>query len=146
MAFRYSFQKIVDLKSNEKTQAEWVLSAAFGKLRQEENSLTLLEEEQHQLQSTLAKATEERTTISELTLYQTFINHVDREIRGKKDDIRQAMHEVDKSQLVLTEKLRQEKVWHKAREKAHKDFTAVVLKKEQETLDELAVTRYKRPS
>ncbi|MEC0268507.1 flagellar export protein FliJ, partial [Paenibacillus anseongense] len=39
MQFRYSFQQIVDLKNNERTQAEWILSEAMGQLRNEETNL-----------------------------------------------------------------------------------------------------------
>ncbi|MGV2795025.1 flagellar export protein FliJ, partial [Clostridium perfringens] len=38
MRFRYVYQKVVDLKSNEKTQAEWMLSAAVGILQAEQYS------------------------------------------------------------------------------------------------------------
>ena len=42
LSFRYSLQKIVDLKKNEKTQAEWILSHAMGVLQEEEHSLTFI--------------------------------------------------------------------------------------------------------
>ena len=37
--FRYAYQKIADLKTSEKTQAEWLLSTAVGMLHTEEDSL-----------------------------------------------------------------------------------------------------------
>ena len=43
--FRYAYQKIVDLKTSEKTQAEWLLSTAVGKLHTEEDSLNRLYQE-----------------------------------------------------------------------------------------------------
>ncbi|GJM75556.1 hypothetical protein HMSSN036_77720 [Paenibacillus macerans] len=46
MKFRYVYQKVLDLKSNEKTQAEWMLSAAVGELQSEQRSLEQLFEEQ----------------------------------------------------------------------------------------------------
>ena len=39
MRFRYSLQKIVDLKANETKQAEWLLSDAVGRLSEAEHSL-----------------------------------------------------------------------------------------------------------
>lgn len=39
MRFHYTFQKVVDLKGNEKTQAEWMLSSALGELQAQEKSL-----------------------------------------------------------------------------------------------------------
>jgi flagellar FliJ protein len=146
MKFRYSLQKIVDFKSNEKTQAEWILSAAFNRLRDEEASLTLLETERQEIQETLSQAAEKTTTVSELSLYQSYLSHIDLNIRNKNADVRTAQQAVNKSQEHLTEKMKQEKVWFMARDKAQKEFAASLLKKEQEALDELTNTRYKRPS
>ena len=44
--FRYAYQKIADLKTSEKTQAEWLLSSAVGKLHTEEDSLNRLYQEE----------------------------------------------------------------------------------------------------
>lgn len=38
MRFHYTFQKVVDLKGNEKTQAEWMLSTALGELQAQEKA------------------------------------------------------------------------------------------------------------
>lgn len=146
VSFQYSFQKIVDLKSNEKTQAEWMLSAAFGKLREEESSLTLLEQEKREVQESLSEATEQPTTVSELTLYQAYLSHIENRIHSKHRDVQTAQEAVNERQSLLTEKMKQEKVWFMARDKAHRVFTAAQLKKEQESLDEMAVTRFKRLS
>jgi hypothetical protein len=83
MRFRYSFQKIVDLKANEKTQAEWVLSGAVGRLREEEESLSTLYVEKNQIETQLSSASQ-MTTASELMVYQNYLDHLDNRIGTKR--------------------------------------------------------------
>ncbi|NHN28382.1 flagellar export protein FliJ [Paenibacillus agricola] len=144
--FKYAFQKIVDLKANEKTQAEWMLSEAIGKVREEESSMTMLHSEKDGLQEQLSTISAGRTTISEIMLLQQFVDHVDHRIVLKNKDLQHARGVMVKKQDVLTGKVLEEKIWTKAKDKAHQSFTAVVLKKEQEQLDEMATNRFRRLS
>lgn len=143
MAFRYSFQKIVDLKSSEKTQAEWTLSTAVGKLRMEEEDLQQLRREQQALQSQINDAAQKQITVSEMLIYQNYLSHIDTRITRKREEVQAAQQYVDHRQEVLSSKVLEEKIWMKAREKAEKQFIAVMNKKEQEALDELASTRHR---
>ncbi|TXK70181.1 flagellar export protein FliJ [Paenibacillus sp. N3.4] len=144
MNFRYSFQQIVDLKNNERTQAEWILSEAMGKLRNEETSLHGLFEQKNNLHHQMADASGNSVTISQMMLMQNYMNHMDQQIVRKHQDVKQAQHVVDKKQEHLSERMIDEKVWTKAREKAFHQFQSVVAKKEQDSLDEMATNRFKR--
>ncbi len=129
MRFQYCFQKIVDLKTSEKTQAEWVLSDAIGILRREEGRLSELHEIKEQLREDLSQAATQRARASEMQLLQQYVNHLDLQIKRKKDEVDSAQESVDVRQHRLTASLLQEKVWLKAKEKAHQQFTAESRKK-----------------
>ncbi|WP_284639041.1 flagellar export protein FliJ [Paenibacillus silviterrae] len=146
MRFHYTFQKIVDLKTNEKTQAEWVLSEAMGRLRQEQSSLSELQQAKDKLSEELLRASESRTTISELKLMQGYLEHMDQCIHAKHQDVQKAQSQVQLKQEHLTDKMLEEKVWTKAKEQAFTRFTATMLKKEQEQMDEMATNRFRRLS
>lgn len=146
MRFQYSFQKIVDLKTNEKTQAEWVLSEAIGKLRAEEHSLTELQQAKEEMADELHRASVSRTTISELKLMQSFLDHMDQQIHAKHQDVQLAKTQVQLRQDHLTDKMLEEKVWTKAKEQAFGRFQSLMLKKEQEQMDEMATNRFRRLS
>ncbi|WP_438432443.1 flagellar export protein FliJ [Gorillibacterium sp. sgz500922] len=146
MNFRYAFQKIVDLKSNEKTQAEWLLSSAVTQLREEESSLSELRIERQGIENLLVDASAASTTVSELMLFQNYLTHMDRRIDAKLSDVLNAEEQVTTSRHHLSEKAKEEKVWFRARDKARDLFLADSLKKEQDALDEMAITRFKRPS
>ncbi|WP_409340975.1 flagellar export protein FliJ [Paenibacillus sp. MBLB4367] len=143
MKFKYGFQKIVDLKSNEKTQAEWVFSSAVGALRVEEQSLLELQERKRLLHDDMVNESAGRTSVSELMVHQTYIQHIDRQIHRKTKDVQSAKQNVSVKQEQLVHKTIEEKIWFQARDKAKQAFTALQLKKEQEELDDIAITRYK---
>ncbi|NOV03168.1 flagellar export protein FliJ [Paenibacillus planticolens] len=146
MHFRYSFQQIVDLKNNERTQAEWILSEAMGQLRNEETSLRGLFEQKENLHQEMVTASRDSVSIAKMLMLQTYMNHVERQIARKHQDVQQAKHVVLKKQEHLSEKMIDEKVWTKAREKAYSQFQSFVAKKEQDALDEMATNRFKRLS
>ncbi|WP_159884398.1 flagellar export protein FliJ [Paenibacillus puerhi] len=145
MRFRYAFQKIVDLKENEKTQAEWVLSEAIGVMRREETTLTELQQSKYDMQEELHKVSGHRTTVSNLLVLQGYVDHIEGRIQSKQRDLQQAKTVVQLKQEDLNGKVLQEKVWNKAKEKAYQRFAADLLKKEQDQLDEMATNRYVRP-
>jgi flagellar FliJ protein len=141
MRFRYPFQKLLDLKTNEKTQAEWMLSEAIGILRQEESTLSELYEARNQVNSRMADVSAGLTTVSQLKLLQDYAEHLDQQIMRKNRDVRQAQHLVHEKQQHLSAKMIEEKIWTKAKDKAYAQFVSAVLKKEQEEMDEIAMTR-----
>jgi flagellar FliJ protein len=146
MRFRYAFQKIVDLKTNEKTQAEWMLSEAIGKVREEEISLSELHSAKDGLQEQLYTVSMNKTTISQIMMLQQFVDHIDQQIVLKNHDLQHAQQVVISKKDVLAGKMLEEKIWCKAKDRAQQRFSAIALKKEQEQLDEMATNRFRRLS
>lgn len=141
MRYRYPFQKLLDLKTNEKEQAEWNLSDAIGQLQQEQLSLSALTEERSRVAEQLGLASARMTTISEIQLLELYLQRLDRQMHSKAKDVEKAKANVADKRQALSGKMMEEKVWTKAKEKAQIQFTATLLKKEQEELDEIALTR-----
>jgi flagellar FliJ protein len=146
MKFKYSFQQIVDLKNNERTQAEWILSEALDRLRTEETSLYDLSEKKLELSEQLAGVSESATTISQVLIYQNYLNHLNQQIVKKNVDVQSAQNVVIKKQEHLSEKVIDEKVWTKARERAYSQYKVESVRKEQDVLDEISTNRFKRLS
>lgn len=142
MKFHYAFQKIVDLKSNEKTQAEWMLSSAIGKLQAEEKSLNELYEMRDQMYHAQQEAASRCVPVAEIRNIQVYAEHLEECIERKRDDIRIAHVNVTKKQKVLSDKMLDEKVWLKARDKSQEKFRHESLLREQNELDEIATVRF----
>jgi flagellar FliJ protein len=146
MKFKYSFQQIVNLKNNEKTQAEWILSEALDRLRTEETSLSDLSEKKLELSEQLADVSESATTISQMLVFQNYLNYLNQQILKKNADVQFAHNVVLKKQEHLSEKVIDEKVWTKARERAYSQYKVESGRKEQDVLDEISTNRFKRLS
>jgi flagellar FliJ protein len=143
LGFRYPLQKIVDLKANEKTQAEWVLSNALGILQEEEHSLNSLHTEKNDIHADLTSAIGTRANISQLRIFQNYMNHLDNRITKKITDVEHAEQNVIHKKGHLSAKMIDEKVWSKAKDKAKLIFETIERSKEQQILDEMATTRHK---
>ncbi|KRE39842.1 flagellar export protein FliJ [Paenibacillus sp. Soil522] len=145
-SFRYSFQKVVDLKASEKTQAEWTLSSAIGALTEEELSLELLRAKQREWEGKLHEATRIAVPLSELQVIQHYLDHLVACITSKLKDVLQAQKAVEQSRLKLSDKMKDEKVWLKAKDHARDRFQHAMQIKEQNELDELASVRFMIPT
>jgi flagellar FliJ protein len=146
VSFRYPLQKIVDLKVNEKTQAEWILSHAIGVLQEEELSLHSLNSEKSEIHADLTSAVGISANISQLRIFQNYMTHLDQRITKKLKDVEHAEQNVLHKKGHLSAKMIDEKVWSKAKDKAKLVFEAVERTKEQQVLDEMATTRHKYSS
>ncbi|WP_151735130.1 flagellar export protein FliJ [Paenibacillus tengchongensis] len=142
MRFHYNFQKVVDLKSNEKTQAEWMLSSALGELQAQEKSLDELLEQRSTLLLELQNAAEHRTPMAKIREMQNYVEYLDHCISRKHSDINRAHAEVQVKKDQLSTKMLDEKVWLKARDKALAIFQQDMILREQNELDEMATVRF----
>lgn len=142
MRFQYSFQKVVDLKSNEKSQAEWMLSSALGKLQAEEETLQQLISEKDRVTDDIQSAAGVCAPLSSIRQFQAYIEHLEQCIIRKSKDIVQAQINVQNKQSILTDKMLDEQVWLKAREKEKDKFQKELLLQEQHELDEMASVRF----
>ena len=141
MAFRFSLQKVVDLKSNQKSQAEWMLAKALARQQEEEQMLARLEQERRNLRERLDNSAQTPIPARELAELGRYIDHLDGVINRKRADVYRARKAVDDSRQHLLDRSIDEKVWLRAREKAFERHRAFVLKKEQHDIDEMASMR-----
>ena len=142
MGFKFPYQKIVNLKKNEKTQAEWLLARALENVKEEERSLEALLDRQQGQFARLSQASEQSAPIYEIRMIQGYIEALEKRIEGKRRDLERARRDAEEKQRALVEKMREEKIWMKAREKAFAKFSAALLKREQNEIDEIAGMRH----
>lgn len=142
MRFRYPLQKIVDLKSNEKSQAEWILSQALAHLRLEEQSLEQLVANREMLANQINESAKGRISVVDLTNLQSYLEYMDTLIAQKNQNVLQAKREVVDKSIIVTNKSIDEKVWLKARKRSYDTFAKEQLRQEQYILDEMAAVGY----
>lgn len=142
MRFRYPLQKIVDLKSSEKSMAEWAYAAALGRLRQEEETLGALLAEREAVEAQLLRTASVRVTLAELASIQHYLDALDGRIRRQRQRVETAEAQAQLKRSGLVEKSVDEKVWLNTREKALEAYKHDWLKKQQNELDEIAMVRF----
>lgn len=142
MKFRYAYQKVVDLKSNEKTQAEWMLSAAVGELQAQQRSLEQLFLDRSNAMAEIQLEMANTASVVKLQELQYYMDYLEVCIMRKTGDVKRAEVNVDKKKSHLTGKMLDEKVWLKAKEKAKQKFQHEMLLREQNELDEMATVRF----
>ncbi|WP_410515011.1 flagellar export protein FliJ [Paenibacillus sp. BR2-3] len=142
MRFHYTFQKVVDLKGNEKTQAEWMLSTALGELQAQEKSLDELLVQRNEVIFSLQSSAEQRTSMIKIREMQDYVDFLDKCIARKHAEINRAHQEVQHKQDQLSTKVLDEKVWLKAKDKAQQLFQQSMNLREQNELDEMATVRF----
>ncbi|OUM96980.1 MAG: flagellar export protein FliJ [Thermobacillus sp. ZCTH02-B1] len=140
--YRYPYQKIVDLKSSEKTQAEWLLAAAVGKLEQEERTLERLEEERAAWLGRMQTEAASGASLAEIQMMQSYIEYLDAAIRRQQENVRLAREEKERRREHLADRMIDEKVWLKARERDFRHFMLMQQRSEQNELDEIASVRF----
>ena len=145
-AFKYTFQKIVDLKESEKTQAEWMLSEAFATLNKLKEQLSLLHQEQEHWEQKLEQSVIVPTTMQEVLTIQHYIDFYKQAIIDKNVEIKDATYRVEVRRAELASKMKEEKVWIKAKENEHTKFKYHIQLKEQNELDEMASIRFIEPT
>ncbi|RAP76260.1 flagellar export protein FliJ [Paenibacillus montanisoli] len=140
--FQYAYQKIVDLKTSAKSQAEWQLSVVVGKLQNEEKSLQTLLEERSSWSKRLQQVSNQAVALTDLMVMQEYIDYLNVSIKRKQIDVSKAETAVEEKRAVLSDRMRDEKVWQKSKENAMQRFRADMTVKEQNELDELATARF----
>ncbi|MGZ9584637.1 flagellar export protein FliJ [Paenibacillus marinisediminis] len=141
-AFQYSFQKVLDLKTNTKRQSEWVLAQSIGQLQTAEQSLDSLMKERHNISLQFQKMADRCASVIELQWCQQYLDHLDELITSAIASVRTAERKVQQQQKEVELKMIDEKVWTKAREKAEVAYKQELAAAEQVEMDELATVRY----
>jgi flagellar FliJ protein len=140
--YRYPYQKIVDLKSSEKTQAEWQLAAAIGRLEQEERTLARLQEELAAWHGRMQAEAEAGASLAELQMMQSYVDYLRDAIRKQHENVRLAHAEKERCRAALADRMIDEKVWLNAKERAFRHFLLAQQRAEQNELDEIASVRF----
>lgn len=141
-AFQYSFQKVLDLKSNTKRQSEWFLAQAVGNLQSAEQSLYALQQERQTAADRLHDLVEQCTSAQELQRMQQYQEYLEEQILVAVSKVRSAQQDVKLQQNELEKKMIDEKVWIKAKEKAEGIYKQGLAVAEQYEMDEMATVRY----
>lgn len=140
--FRYSFQKILDLKTNEKDRALQAFGESLNRLSRAEVTLQNLMRKKDEI--LLSLQYQKETNISTYLTYQEYLSKLDREIVQCMQKLELAKQDSERKQQMLRARTTDEKIWRNLREKAYESHREEMLRQEQIELDEAASLQYSR--
>lgn len=142
--FKYPFQKILDLKENEKGVAQIQMADAIkkqeaGLRKNDEIYQKLIEAEELKKQKQQAGV-----NIFELRMLENYINQLHEQLLAAERELVQMDSHVLNSQSHLRTKVQEEKTWVNLKKKKLIQFEEQMKVNEQNFFDELASTRFYR--
>lgn len=108
--------------------------------------LRSLQQQQREWEQKLEQSVKEATPLAEVLAIDEYIEYFAQTIKSKMKDIERAERKVEQRRNDLADKMREEKVWHKAKENAFTKFRYSMQIKEQNELDEMASIRFMSPT
>lgn len=145
MNYSFPYQKIMDLKINEKNQAQWMFQTALHHLHSEEEQLADLLEIRKQTVEQMNRLADSGMVISEVLWFQSYIEYLDTLIKRRTNLITQAEVNVIECREGLVGKQQQEKIWDKLKEKRVRKHLVELHREEQKQMDEFNTIRHHRP-
>jgi len=141
MKFIYTFQKVLDVKTNEKKQAESELSQSIAMMAEAERKLADLLYLKAQAQEQLSELAVAKGTAAEMMEIQQYIDFLDLQLRRARRNVAAAEQQVSERRQQLTVRTVEEKVWVKAKEKAFAEYRLEADRRAQAETDEMALMR-----
>ncbi|RNF38753.1 flagellar export protein FliJ [Planococcus salinus] len=142
--FDFRFQKILDLKENEKDVAQIQMADA---IKQQEEGHRRNEAIYHKI-SDAERLQEEKqqkgVPIAELRMLENYIQQVQRQLVYSNDELAHLQKHVMKTQSQLTKKAQEEKTWGNLKQQKQDLFNERNKVAEQNYFDELASARFHR--
>lgn len=142
MKFKFSYQKVLDVKEKEKDMAK----QEFGSIKQKQmelqeklDGLDLIEEQVFNQYNNV-----DHKTVCEILEFQQEIDHVNRQKKQLEFQSQQLIQEVEQKHKMLVEKSQEAKMWNQWKSKSMAAFQKHMDQQEQAMLDEMAVLRHSR--
>ncbi|MEJ8546487.1 flagellar export protein FliJ [Brevibacillus borstelensis] len=144
--FQFHLQKVLDVKEKEKEQAEWAFGKSIQRKNEEEWKLGQLHELHEEATGMLHSAQAQTVSVAHLMEITRYRQSVERSISNQKLTVYGCEQEMERCQQHLTERMKETQLWHKLREKAHRQFLEAEKQREQKELDEIGTQLYLRKS
>lgn len=144
--FNFRFQKILDLKENEKGFAQIQMADAIkrqelGHRKNEEIYNKIIDVERLK-----KKKQQDGVNISELRMLENYIHQLQEQSVNSNRDLEHLRTNVSRTQNHLQKKAQEEKTWGKLKQQELTQFVERSKVEEQNFFDELASTRFYRKS
>lgn len=144
--FDFRFQKILDLKENEKDVAQTQMAEAVKQQEEGQRRNEAIYNKIHDVERLQDEKQQKGVPISELRMLETYIQQVQQQLVSSNHELEHLRKNVSKTQNHLQTKAQEEKTWEKLKQQKRLLFDEKAKVSEQNFFDELASTRFYRNS
>ncbi|WP_270180642.1 flagellar export protein FliJ [Alkalihalobacillus sp. CinArs1] len=139
--YKFPFQRILDMKENEKEQVQLEMAETLKVQSNLEQEIAMLEQKVNSFRETLEKRQFEGLSVTELIEEEAHVSFWDQKLNEKKEALRQLDEQVSGHQENLAEKVREEKTWQSIKEKRREEHNREIKLIEQNELDSFNTVR-----
>ena len=139
--FQFPFQRILDVKENEKSQAQLEMAESLKVQVDLEHSLATLEQEVYSKRLRLEQRQLDGLSITDLLKEEEHIAYLERQLQQKKQQLNQIEEQLSEQKDTLASKVKEEKTWQSIKETRKEEFHRDMQILEQNELDDLTTVR-----
>lgn len=142
--FHYSFQKILDLKENEKEFAQVQMAEAIKKQEESLRKSSEIYQKINEVENLKKQKQQDGVNIFELRMLEMYIDQLKEQLLSAEHELAQTENNVLRTQSHLRVKVQEEKTWLNLKNQKQSQFDEKVRLSEQSFFDEMATTRFYR--
>ncbi|MGB8001460.1 MAG: flagellar FliJ family protein [Anaerobacillus sp.] len=139
--FQFPFQRILDVKENEKSQDQLEMAESLKVQVDLEHSLATLEQEIYSKRLRLEQRQLDGLSITDLLKEEEHIAYLERLLQQKKQQLNQIEEQLSEQKDTLASKVKEEKTWQSIKETRKEEFHRDMQILEQNELDDLTTVR-----
>lgn len=143
-AFRFSLQRVLDARKHKEDLRKRQLAAAKQEELEERERLSFLEQQSQELRSELGCHVGRVVRASEMAMYYSYSQQLDRVIAQQQQAVTQAAQKVHEKREELLASAKEKKALEKLKEKMKDRHAVEIGREEQAQLDEAAARLYAR--
>jgi flagellar protein FliJ len=142
--FKFSLEPVLDKQKLVEEQIQRDLAAAARKFQEERHRLKEIENEQSRCFAELARRKSKGPSISELMVFMTFIDCLAGRIKIQEKEVENAGAVFNEMRTALVEVFKRRRLLERFKEKSLSDYRKLTAKREEKTMNEIAVQAYSR--
>jgi len=142
--FKFRFDTVLRVKEKKEEQLKREFMQLIALKIQQENLLKEIEKEKKKIIKEKFDEKQTGTDIQTLIYYEEYCNFLRKEINLTEKKIKELQEKADIKREELIEASKQKKIFERLKQSDFQKFKALVLKNEQQILDEAAVNKYNR--
>lgn len=142
--FKFRFETVLRVKEKKEEQLKREFMQLIALKIRQENLLKEIEKEKQKITKEKFNEKQSGTDIQTLIYYEEYSNFLRKEIDLTEKKIKELQEKADIKREELIEASKQRKIFERLKQSDFNEFKAMILRNEQNVLDEIAINKFNR--